>query len=463
MKKTLFSHLFIYILSGSIVIIALFSFLTFQITGDRFDDYLSDRFVAERENVIETIEAAHIDNQTWNEQALLSIIQNAMHSHIIVRVEDTDGNEIISQTSPMRQHMRGMQRTELIPNENWLEEEIDLVSEGDVIGTAYITYPGFQDYTAEEEGFLQDLTLLIFLMGILSIVIAGIIAYLISKRLSRPIAATSKMTQKIARGENLGAVKADEKISELYYLQESVNTLAAQLAEQKLIRNQLVSDLAHEVRTPLTTLQGNIEAMLDGVWEVTPERLSSLNRQVKRLAHLIQMIDQLEDAETSRNKLTLEHLDIKELLSSVVIAFQPQADEKKISLNLKSQPIIIEADRNKLDQVFSNILSNAIKFTSKEGTISIQSKQVKDHLLVKIKDNGEGIPHEKVDYIFERFYQVEPSRNSELNGQGIGLAVVKSIIEAHKGQVKVESKEGKGTTFTLSLPMKQNKENKSGE
>ncbi|MCC5894043.1 MAG: HAMP domain-containing histidine kinase [Alkalibacterium sp.] len=457
MKKTLFSHLFVYILSGSIVIISLFSFLTFQITGDRFDDYLSDRFVAERENVIETIEAAYIGEGTWDDQALFGIIQNAMHSHIIVRVEDSEGNELISQTGPMRQHMQGMQRTELIPNENWLEEEIDLVSDGEAIGTAFITYPGFLDYTDEEEGFLQDLTLLIFLMGILSVVIAGIMAYLISKRLSKPIAATSKMTQQIAQGETLGAIKGDEKISELYYLQESVNTLAAQLAEQKVIRNQMVSDLAHEVRTPLTTLQGNIEAMLDGVWEVTPERLSSLNRQVKRLAHLIQMIDQLEDAEISRNKLTLEKVDSKDLLSSVVIAFEPQADEKRISLILKAQPVTFEADRNKIDQVLSNLLSNAIKFTPEGGEVIILSKHTRTDLIIAIKDNGQGIPSRHIDFIFERFYQVEPSRNSELNGQGIGLAVVKSIVEAHKGTVDVKSEEGSGTTFTLTFPLEQQK------
>ncbi|SDK59144.1 sensor histidine kinase [Alkalibacterium thalassium] len=454
MKKTLFSHLFVYILGGSISVIALFSFLTFQITGDQFDDYLSQRFIAERESVVETIETAYIEEGVWDEEVLSATIQNAMHSHILVSVEDAEGNEIISQTSPMRQHMQRMRTTELIPDENWLEEEIGLFSDGANIGTAVITYPGLQDYTAEEEEFLQDLTLLIFLMGILSVVIAGIVAYLISKRLSKPIADTSKMTQKIARGENLGAVKVNEKISELYHLQESVNTLAAQLAEQKLIRNQIVSDLAHEVRTPLTTLQGNIEAMIDGVWEVTPERLTSLDRQVKRLAHLVQMIDQLEDAEASHSKIEWEDVDIKALLSSVIMAFEHQADEKGISLILKAEPATITADRNKLDQVFSNLLSNALKFTPEGGEIIFWARRVKDKVIIKIKDNGQGIPQDKAAYVFERFYQVEASRNSELQGQGIGLAVVKSLVEAHKGTVEVESEENVGTTFTVTLPIK---------
>ncbi|MDZ7835273.1 MAG: histidine kinase dimerization/phospho-acceptor domain-containing protein [Alkalibacterium sp.] len=168
---------------------------------------------------------------------------------------------------------------------------------------------------------------------------------MISIRLSRPITAASRRTQQIAQGNDIVTEDfEDEKISELFQLQQSVTALAAQLAEQKRIRNQLVSDLSHEVRTPLTALQGNIEAMLDGVWEVTPERLHSLNRQVIRLAHLVQLIDQLEDAEESSSHLTLEKFDIKELLSTVKIAFEPQAKAKNITLNLEAQS---EMDRSR--------------------------------------------------------------------------------------------------------------------
>lgn len=456
MKRTLFSHLFIYILSGSILIISLFSFLTFQMTENRFDDYLSDRFVTERESVIETIEAAYSENDQWDREILSGAMQTAMQSHIIVRVEDADGNEVISRSSPMGQHMRGMQMTELIPGENWFEEEVDLFSDDSNIGTAFITYPGFQDYTAEEEEFIEDLTLLIALMGLLTVVIAAVMAYILSKRLSKPIVATSERTQQISKGNDLGPVDIEgEKISELYKLQQSVNVLAAQLAEQKRIRNQMVSDLAHEVRTPLTTLQGNIEAMLDGIWEVTPERLNSLNRQVIRLAHLVQLIDQLEDTENTNKHLNLETFDIKTLITDVTMAFEPQVDEKKIMFNLDIHSEMIEADRNKLDQVLTNLLSNAIKFTPEGGEISIFSKRNNDKIALNIQDNGQGIPEDKLDYIFERFYQVEPSRNSELQGQGIGLAVVKSIVDAHHGSIKVESDEGKGTAFTVILPINQ--------
>jgi signal transduction histidine kinase len=349
-----------------------------------------------------------------------------------------------------------MQMIEVLPGEDWFEEEVDLFSGENNIGTAFITYPGFQDYTSEEEEFIEDLILLIALMGLLTVVIAGVMAYLISRRLSRPIAATSERTQQIAQGRDIGEAETkDEKISELFQLQQSVNVLAARLAEQKRIRNQMVSDLAHEVRTPLTTLQGNVEAMLDGVWEVTPERLNSLNRQVIRLAHLVQLIDQLDDTENTNKQLNLETFDIKELLSNISISFEPQVNEKQVTLNLKVQSEMIEADRNKLEQVITNLLANAVKFTPEDGEISLISKRIKNEIIIMIQDNGKGIPEDKLDYIFERFYQVEPSRNSKLQGQGIGLAVVKSIIDAHQGDIRVESDEGRGTTFTVVLPESQ--------
>lgn len=455
MKKTLFSHLFIYILSGSILVIGLFSFLTFQIAGDRFDDYLSDRFLAEREEVVESVESAYSGGNTWDEQLLEVIFQNAMHNHIIVRLVDAEGDEIISQESPMRQHMRGMRRSGLTSGEDWLEEEIPLEIDGEDAGTLLLTYPGIQSYSAEEEGFLQDLMQLIFLMGVLSVAIAALLAYLISKRLSRPIAETSQMTQALAKGERIKHKSANENIRELAALHNSVMTLAKQLEQQKQIRDQLASDLAHEVRTPLTALQGNIEAMIDGVWEATTERLNSLNDQVKRLSHLVQLIDQLETTDADSGTLDIVKINLRELVETSVLAFEQQATGKAIRMSYHIPNINIEADKNKLAQVLTNLLANAIKFTPEKGAITVDAKEENDTLLLTVRDTGVGIPPENQPFVFERFYQVEPSRNSELSGQGIGLAVVKNIIEAHHGTIEVDSQTGQGTAFIIRLPLKQ--------
>ncbi|GAB2480565.1 HAMP domain-containing sensor histidine kinase [Alkalibacterium psychrotolerans] len=456
MKKTLFSHLFIYILSGSILVIGLFSLMTFQIAGDRFDDYLSDRFLAEREEVVESIESAYLGDNTWDKQLLDVVLQNAMHNHIVLRLEDSEGDDIISQeSSPRRQHMRGMRMGGLTPGEDWLEEEVTLEIQGEQAGTLFLTYPGIQSYSAEEEGFLEELMWLIFMMGVLSVVIAVLLAYLISKRLSRPIAETSQMTQALAKGERITHTSANENIRELASLHNSVMTLAEQLEQQKQIRDQLASDLAHEVRTPLTALQGNIEAMIDGVWEATPERLISLNNQVKRLTHLVQLIDQLETTDAASGKLAIENVKLKELVETSVLAFEQQANEKAIRMSYHIPNIIIEADKNKLAQVLTNLLVNAIKFTPEKGSITVDAKEEKDTLLLTVRDTGMGIPPENQPFVFERFYQVEPSRNSELSGQGIGLAVVKSIIEAHQGSIELNSQMGQGTAFIIRLPLKQ--------
>lgn len=437
------------------MVIGLFSFFIYQITGERFDAYISDRSLAEREELVERIETAYIGNGNWNEELLSGIVQNVRHSHIIVHIEDVEGNELVSQSSVMRQHMHGMRMGEMNNGNNWLEEEIILKIEGERVGTAFLTYPGVEDYSAEEEEFLRGLTRLIFSMGLFSIILAVLIAYLISRRLSRPIKRTSQMTQELVKGRPVDEKLVNDNIEELSNLHEGMIILASQLAHQKAVRKQMAADLAHEVRTPLTTLQGNIEAMVDGVWDVTPNRLDNLNHQVKRLTHLVEMIDQLEEAEEHQVKLKVKPVDISEVLNKSVMTFEQSANEKGLAVTLTCPKVIVEADREKLVQVISNLLSNAIKFTPSGGAISIEGKEEDNRLILAVNDTGIGISEKQQAFVFERFYQVEPSRHSEQPGQGIGLAVVKSIIEAHQGTVEVKSNPGNGTTFIVSLPLKQ--------
>lgn len=448
-----------YILAGSVLVIGLFSFLTYQITGDRFDAYISDRSLAEREEIIDGIQIAYLGNGNWDEERLAGIVQSSRHSHILVNIEDPDGNELVSQSGMMRQHMHGMRMGESNNEDSWLEEEIILEVEGKRIGRVRLTYPGVGDYSAEEEEFLTSLTYIVFSMGVFSIVLAIIIAYFISRRLSRPIKRTSQMTQELVKGNPIDANPVNDNIKELSYLHEGMTTLASQLAHQKAVRKQMATDLAHEVRTPLTTLQGNIEAMVDGVWDVTPKRLDNLNHQVKRLTHLVEMIDQLEEAEEHQVKLKTKPVDIGEVLNKSVMAYEQSANEKDLTVTLTCPTVIIEADKEKLAQVVSNLLSNTIKFTPSGGAISIEGKEENSRLILTVNDTGIGISERQQPFVFERFYQVDPSRHSDQPGQGIGLAVVKSIIEAHQGTVEIKSEVGSGTTFIITLPLKQKEEN----
>ena len=273
-----------------------------------------------------------------------------------------------------------------------------------------------------------------------------------AKKLSSPIVTINDFTKEIAKGRYSSLSLEETGIREIDDLLVSVNDLSLQLQHQQKIRNRLSSDIAHEIRTPLTTLKGNIEAMIDGVWEISEERLYRCYEEVSRITRLIGEIDRINELESQESQLQKTTFDLTELAQQIVDNFQPMLVENKLNCSVSGDRVFISADRDKIHQVLTNLLANAIKFTPSGGRIDLYVSQSKGTTSFRIIDNGQGIPPEEVGQIFERFYMAEPSRNSKLGGQGIGLSIVKGIVNAHQGTISVDSIYGKGTTFTINLP-----------
>jgi len=460
MKTTLFRRLFLLFLTGSALFIFLFSFLTFQLTENQFDSYLNDRFMQSRETLVDQLEESYVEYGEWNPDALAGINWTGMQSQIMFTVITPSGEEIVPEVGMMSNggrmmHGNGNGNLMLEMDGEILTETVDLYADDEPIGTAELQYPGVPDYSDNEQQFISDLLGMLAFIAVISIVAAALAAYLLSKRLSKPIVETSNLTEAIAEGDYSRRLEHHEPIEELSKLQTNVNALAHQLAMQQTMRNQLVSDLAHEVRTPLTTLQGNIEAMMDGVWPMTTERLALIDLEVKRLAQLIEKIDHIDDVQYQQNTLQLETFDMTKRVGQIVTIYEQRALEKDIALTVNGQPLKIEADISQISQVITNLITNAIKFTPEKGEITVDVKEVDGTCQLSVSDTGKGISKENQEQIFNRFYQVEPSRNTKIEGQGLGLAVVKSIIDAHHGKIRVESDEGKGSVFTVILPMRQ--------
>lgn len=305
--------------------------------------------------------------------------------------------------------------------------------------------------------FLQDMTNLIIGISLLMIIVVISISIFLSQKISKPIIVVSKMTDFIKKGGYDQTLEYESSIVEIDNLINSINDLSKELYKMENMRKKLTSDISHELRTPLTSIQTHLEAMIDGIWEASPERLNSVNEEVIRLSHLVNQLKNLTKYDDEKNKLHISEVDLKQLIKNIIYNNQSSAFEKNIKIEYDLEKIIANVDKEKISQVIVNLISNAIRYTNcncdKEGKIIIRLFKVDEFIKISVKDDGIGIPKESLDYIFERFYRVDKSRCRNTGGTGIGLAISKSIIDLHNGSIEVKSEINEGSEFIITLPL----------
>jgi signal transduction histidine kinase len=305
----------------------------------------------------------------------------------------------------------------------------------------------------EDISFKGQINKGIVFSGLLTLMIVAIISLILSKQFSEPIKAVSKTSVSLSKGNYNSRSNIKSNIKEIRNLTDSINDLGEKLNSQDLLRKRLISDISHEIRTPLNVLQNNLEAMIDGIIPVTTDKLNSLNDEVIRFGKLLNNLNALKQIESDEIILKLGLVNIGELLSSVIEDFSIAAAEKNIKLSMnknEDRDFIVLGDYDKLKQVFINLISNGIKFNNVDGTVWVNVSSDANSVIVEIKDNGMGIKKEDLPYVFERMYRGDKSRH-KIEGSGIGLTLVKKILTLHSGTIDVESKENKGTVFTVSI------------
>jgi signal transduction histidine kinase len=224
--------------------------------------------------------------------------------------------------------------------------------------------------------------------------------------------------------------------------------------KNKNLEHQLTTDVAHELRTPLMAMQATIEAMMDGVLPMDTVRLTTLNSEVIRLGHLVDMQLKLSRLETGRTTLKIEALDLSQLVEDLIISHEMFVEDAELTISHEIEPdVMVRGDANLLRQAVSNLLSNAVRYTPSGGHISIQVRSQRGLAQIFVSDTGEGIAAEDISSVFSRFWRATTSRSRESGGLGIGLTLVREIITRHQGTVHVESERGIGSTFTLNLPL----------
>lgn len=228
------------------------------------------------------------------------------------------------------------------------------------------------------------------------------------------------------------------------------------LKQLERTREEFVANVSHELRTPLSLIKGYVETLLDGARnnpEVAERFLKIIERNANRLDLLIQDLLTISALESGRMKLNLQPMDLRAVMEKVLGDLRGKAEDKRVKLTNELPLLPVRADANRLEQVFANLVDNAIKYGRANGTVTVNGRKLDDgRFQICVQDDGPGIPAESLDRVFERFYRVDKARSRDQGGTGLGLSIVKHIVQAHGGEVRVESEGGKGATFFFSLP-----------
>ncbi|GHV74411.1 sensor histidine kinase [Spirochaetia bacterium] len=388
-----------------------------------------------------------------------------VHQGYIISVEDINGEIVwdaracdMQQCAMVINEISGRMENEFGVGGSFQTNQFRLNFQNIPIGYLNIDTYGPFFYSKTESAFLSSLNRFLLISGGVFIVLSILLSVFLAAEISRPVLRAAAAARRIAGGELSVRVPDRYGTREIRELSRSVNDLAAALENGERWQKRLTADVAHELRTPLTCLQGNMEAMIDGVWEPSAERLSSCYEEIVRLNRLVEDLNRLSILEQKNLILHRTEFDLTKLINAAAERFRPAAQEKGIAINVaNTEALMVQGDYDRLTQVFINLISNAVKYTDR-GSVTVTAAaavtEAQEYCGITVADTGLGMEAEELSHIFERFYRSDKSRSRNTGGAGIGLTIAQTIVDAHGGQVHVESEPGKGSVFTVLLPYK---------
>jgi histidine kinase len=303
----------------------------------------------------------------------------------------------------------------------------------------------------------------LFLAALFSVLAAIFVSLLFSRRIVAPIQEMMAISQRIADGHYDERVRipgrlrpsGPSEMDELANLAVSFNQMASKLDRTESMRRQLIGDMAHELRTPLSTIKASMEGLIDGVLPAEVKTYQQVHRETDRMQRLVHDLQELSRVEAGVYEMEFQVVQIADLVEAERVRLERQFIDKGVDLevDIPSNLPSIRADENRMGQVLLNLIGNALQYTPPQGKVHISAARVEHEVVVSIRDTGIGIPLEHLPHIFTRFYRVDKSRSRVSGGSGIGLTIAKHIVEAHEGHIRAESPgTGKGSTFSFTLP-----------
>ena len=330
-----------------------------------------------------------------------------------------------------------------------LEGSYPLEIDGDVVGYV-ITRTDLRQREKNEEVFLASINRALVVTGLVAAGLALVLSLFFARSLTGPLREITAAIRLMAGGQLQQRVSIRSR-DELGELAEAFNQMSADLAQSNQLRRQMTADIAHDLRTPLTVLTGYLEALRDGVLSPSTERFEVLHTEAQQLQRLVTDLRTLSLMDAGELDLNRQQVEPGSLLEQVAASYAHQAEAQGVTLRVQHDALpSLNVDRERLLQVLGNLVSNALRYTPQGGLVTLEAAPANGYTTLRVTDTGDGINPEHLPHIFERFYRADSAREGE--SSGLGLAIARSIVEAHGGSIQAASTPGAGTSFTISLP-----------
>ena len=444
-----------------LAVIALISLVSNFMINCQFVCYVENQQKLEADSLAQNISSQYNSaSGGWNIDYIHGMGMYALDDGFIIKLYDSGGTILWDAENHDMTLCRDMMETITIRMQeerpglegDFVTYSYDLKRGGDVVGYLDVSY--YSPYSMDENDFqfLEALNRILLAIGVVSLAGSILMGLLLSNSIVAPLAKVVEITRKISGGDYGTRFEEGLRTRELQELTQAVNQMAQSLEEQESLRKRLTSDVTHELRTPVANLASYMEMMIDGALEPSPERLQRCYDELQRLSGLISDLERLRQVESENLALSKTDVDLRELSQAVMGNFESQLKEKNLTGQVTGDASVVSIDRDRMQQVLTNLISNAVKYSTDGGFVRVVIEDGEDSGVIRVEDGGIGIPQEELSRVFERFYRTDTSRNRKTGGAGIGLTIAKAIVQAHKGTITVESDTRRGSSFTVTLP-----------
>ncbi|MFW6071326.1 MAG: sensor histidine kinase [Candidatus Bipolaricaulota bacterium] len=410
---------------------------------NQFDRYVSSDQAERYQRLALTFSNYYRYHGDWDNVTSLTENVAEVYSERIL-LTDPEG-EVISDTKG--------ELTGTTVDENWARRTVT-ISLGDIeVGKVFIKS---RERSPLQETFINSVNRSVVTGGLIAGLTGIVLAILFSRNILKPIRELTRATKRM-KGGDLDQRVDTSSGGEIGKLGEAFNSLAKRLKEQKTLREEMVSDVAHELRNPLSNIQGYLEGLKEGMVEPTEDVFDSLHQQSLVLKRLVDDLRDVNSARAGQLELDREPVVLEDIIEREVRATKNTADRAGVTVQENfEESTLLEADPERISQVVRNLLDNALTHTPSGGRIQVEvfPGPTSNSVTVRVADEGSGIPEDELPHVFDRFYRVDKSRSRGTGGTGLGLTISKEIVESHGGEISVESEEGEGTVFEFTLPVK---------